>query len=247
MVTFIRCIRSDCYKFKHTSMLLIHGLIPLGTALLFLGYYSTSSWKVDIKISGFLEVLSISFPLIIGLICSKAIEQEGQAGGFQVMLCNIKSRTVAYASKLALLLLLGTCSIALAVLVFALGFKAAPGILYLKAVGILVAGNFFLYILHQFVSFQYGRGASIGLGIAESLISALALTGLGDGKWYYIPCAWSVRLNDYLVYIWVNPSSTAIGNAEIEKGLLIALLTSCIALFVSFLWFQNWEGRKTYE
>lgn len=247
MAILIRCIRSDCQKLRRTFILWIHILVPVMTAVLFLAYYSVSAWKPETKLSGFLELIAVAFPLIIGLICGKAIEQEGQAGSFQTMLCGIKSRTVAYTSKLVLLLLLGTFSIALAVGAFALGFKTAPPMLYLKAAGILVVGNIFLYILHQFVSLQYGSGASIGLGIAESLISALALTGLGDGKWYYIPCAWSARLCSYLVYIWANPSSAAIGNAEIEKGLLIAICASFAALIASLLWFRNWEGRKTYE
>ena len=36
MLALIHCIRSDCYKFKHTFMLWIHVLIPLVTVTLFL-------------------------------------------------------------------------------------------------------------------------------------------------------------------------------------------------------------------
>lgn len=247
MVALIRCIRSDCQKLRHTFMLWIHIFVPVITSLLFLAYYSVSPWKPESKLSGFLEFIAIAFPLMIGLICGKEMEQEGRAGSFQTMLCGIKSRATAYSSKLVLLIFMGTFSIALAVGIFALGFQTAPSTLYLKAGGMLAAGNVFLYILHQFVSFQYGSGASIGLGIAESLICAIALTGLGDDKWYYIPCAWSARLCDYLMYTWVYPSSSAIGNAQIETGLLIAICASLAAFLASLLWFQNWEGRKTYE
>ena len=38
-------------------------------------------------------------------------------------------------------------------------------------------------MLHLFVSFQFGKGASIGLGIVEALLVALLLTGLGDRIW----------------------------------------------------------------
>lgn len=247
MITLIRCIRSDFYKFRHTSMLWIHLLIPLGVSAMFLAYYSASSWKHDSKISGFLEVLAISFPLIIGLISGKAIDEEGQAGSFQAMLSGIKSRSMLYLSKLIVLLLLGTFSIALAVGTFALGFKTLPSILYLKAAGMLIETNIFIYILHVFISLEYGRGASVGLGIVESLVSALALTGLGDGRWYYIPCTWGARLCDYLVYTWVNPSGASLGSAEIEKWLLIAFFAICISLLASLIWFRNWEGRKFYD
>ena len=73
-------------------MLWIHALIPLTAAILFIAYYSMSSWKAEAKISGYFEVIGVAFPLIIGLITGKAAEQEGQAGSFQTMLCGVKSR-----------------------------------------------------------------------------------------------------------------------------------------------------------
>lgn len=227
-------------------MLWIHILIPLVTAALFLVYYSVSPWKPDLKISGYFELIGASFPLVIGLVCSKAIEQEGQAGSFQTMLCGIKSRTLAYSSKLIVMLLMGILSIALAIGIFAVGFKTAPSLMYLKAAGLLIAGSVFLYILHLFVSLKYGRGASIGLGIVESLVSFLALTGLGDQAWYYIPCTWSARFADDMVYTWLNPAK-GFGSLEIQKGLLIVLPASILAVVLVILWFQNWEGRKTYD
>jgi ABC-2 type transport system permease protein len=137
-------------------------------------------------------------------------------------------------------------AIAIATSVFAAGFQTAPEILYVKAAGLLIAGSVFLYILHLFVSLRFGRGASIGLGIVESLISALALTGLGDGKWYYIPCTWSARLCDCLVFIWNNPSQ-AVGYTEIEKCMMVAIPATITAFVISLFWFQRWEGSRSNE
>lgn len=227
-------------------MLWIHLLIPLGTAAAMLAYYSVSPWKPEAKISGYFELIGVSFPLIIGLVCSKAIEQEEQAGSFQTMLCGIKSRAAAYSSKLVVMGLMGILSITVAIGIFAVGFKTAPALMYLKAAGLLIAGSLFLYILHMFVSLQYGRGASIGLGITESLISALALTGLGDKIWYYLPCTWSARFCDNLVYSWLYPAKTY-GYAQTQRGLMITIPATVIAFVLSLLWFKYWEGRKTYE
>jgi lantibiotic protection ABC transporter MutG family permease subunit len=134
----------------------------------------------------------------------------------------------------------------IAIGVFAVGFQTIPGMMYVKAVGLLITGSAFIYILHLFVSLRYGRGTSIGLGIVESLISALALTGLGDGKWYYIPCTWSARLCDNLVYTWLNPSID-FGYKEIQKCVIIAVPSTTAAFIISLFWFKSWEGRKSYE
>lgn len=144
------------------------------------------------------------------------------------------------------MVLLGILSITLAVGMFAVGFKTAPTLMYLKAAGLLITGSLFLYILHLFVSLRYGRGASIGLGITESLISALALTGLGDKIWYYLPCTWSARFCDNLVYSWLYRAK-AFGYAETERCLIIAVPATVFAFVLSLLWFKNWEGRKTYD
>ncbi|AFA46964.1 lantibiotic immunity ABC transporter MutG family permease subunit [Acetobacterium woodii] len=247
MAMLWRSFRSDFLKFKRTSIGWIHIVIPVVVASLFLFYYAVSAWEPMAKLSGFLEVISIGFPLMIGLICGIAVDQEWQAGGAQVMLRETKSRAIAYSSKFLLLFLMGAFSVMVTVGIFAIGFKTVPLLFYVKTVGILMVANSFLYILHLLVSFLYGKGASIGLGIGESLISALALTGLGDGRWYYLPCAWSVRLNDYLVYIWDQPASATIGKIEIVRGLVIALVVAGIGFWVSLRWFKKWDGRKSFE
>jgi len=227
-------------------MLWIHILIPLAAAVLFVGYYSVSPWNAEAKISGYFEVIGAAFPLMIGLISGKSVEQERQSGNFQTMLCGVKSRSAAYTSKLIVLLMPGIIAIAIAIGVFATGFQTAPGVIYVKAAGLLIAGSVFPYILHLFISLRFGRGASIGLGIVESLISALALTGLGDRGWYYIPCTWSARLCDCLVSIWINPSQ-AIGYAEIEKCMTVAIPATIAAFLISLLWFQRWDGSRSNE
>ena len=240
----MRCIRSDFYKFKHTSMIWIHLFIPLVIAALFSVYYCVSPWKADAKMSGYFEAIGIGFPIIIGLVCGKAAEQESEAGCFQNIMCLIKSRAVVYASKLIVMLLLSVFAVTIATGVFWAGFRAAPFSVYMKAGALLFTGSVFIYILHLFISVKFGRGASIGLGIFESLISALAITGLGDGVWYYIPCTWSARLCDNLIYGWFYHAETA-GHIEICTCFKVLIPSVIVAFALSLLWFRRFEGRKT--
>lgn len=244
MTVLIRCIRSDFRKMKHTFLLWIHILLPAAVSFAFISYYSVSAWKTETKITVFLETLSIAFPLVIGLICGNAAEQEEQAGNYQVMLSSIRSKTAVYLGKLLGLLLLGTAAVMLAVGIFAAGFGKYPLALYGKAAGILLLGNAFGYVLHLFISLQYGKGASTGLGMTESLISALMLTGLGDRIWQVIPCAWGARISSYLLYIQIHPESAMQGNMEIRRGLLTAAAVFLAGLALSILWFGNWEGKE---
>ncbi|MBW9146499.1 lantibiotic immunity ABC transporter MutG family permease subunit [Clostridium sp. CM027] len=247
MVALLRCIKSDFYKLRHTSILRIHLFIPLAGAFMFLLYYYGTSKNSIMDIEGYLDALAIAFPLLIGLISGIVIEQEEQAGGFQVMLCTSKSKCTTYLSKLIFLLLLGSFSIALAVGVFALGFHVLPYLFYLKAGAALIIGNIFLYILHVFISLQFGKGASTGLGVSGSLISALMLTGLGDYIWHFVPWAWSVRLCNSMVNKLNYPAFSAEIALDMQKGLFVMLFAICIAFVASLFWFRKWEGRKSYE
>ncbi|MCB2314144.1 lantibiotic immunity ABC transporter MutG family permease subunit [Clostridium tagluense] len=243
MVALLRCIKSDFYKLRHTSILWIHLLIPLAGALIFLLYYHMTSKSSIMDISTYLEALAIAFPLLIGLISGIVIEQEQQAGNFQVLLTTSKLKCTTYLSKLILLLLLGFFSVALAVGTFALGFHVVPHLFYLKAAGALFIGNIVIYILHVFISIQFGKGASAGIGVSGSLISALMLTGLGDNIWHFIPWSWSGRFCDYLVFELVSHSVAL----DTKQGVFIMLFALCITFVASLFWFQKWEGRKSYE
>ena len=53
---------------------------------------------------------------------------------------------------------------------------------YYKETLIVFSSNILLYMIQYLVVFYFGKGASIGIGIIGSLISALMLTGLGDGN-----------------------------------------------------------------
>ena len=60
-------------------------------------------------------------------------------------------------------------------------------------------------MIQYLVVFYFGKGASIGIGIIGSLISALMLTGLGDGIWQVIPWAYSMRLSSYFILLLCQP------------------------------------------
>ncbi|MBU3188166.1 lantibiotic immunity ABC transporter MutG family permease subunit [Clostridium bowmanii] len=247
MITLLRCIKSDFYKLRHTSILWIHLLIPLAGAFTFLLYYHITAKNSIGDIKTYLEVLAIAFPLLIGLISGIVIDQEELAGNFQVLLTTSKLKCTTYLSKLIILLLLGSFSIILAVGIFALGFHVVPCLFYLKAAGALVLGNIFIYILHVFISLQFGKGASTGIGVSGSLISALMLTGLGDYIWHFIPWAWGVRFCDNMIYQLIYSSFSTEFASDSQNGLFIMLFAICIAFASSLCWFRKWEGRKSYE
>lgn len=248
-----RLLRADLLKTKRTSLLLIHLLVPAVGAGLFLAYYSFSPWNPIEKASGYLQVLAIAFPTLIGLVCSMAAEQESATGNFQGMLTASTAKILAFISKLFLLLLFGFGAIFFASGAFGWGFSEilhqdTLGIrFYLIGASILFGSNLFLYVLHLFVSLRFGKGASIGLGIVESLLSALLLTGLGDGIWPFIPCGWGVRF----VSLWTtHASGSRIMPAfvsELRTGTWICIFAALLAFILACVWFWRWEGRKSEE
>ncbi|WP_223552776.1 lantibiotic immunity ABC transporter MutG family permease subunit [Lysinibacillus sphaericus] len=246
----LRLLRAELLKTKRTPFLLTHLIVPIIISGLFLAYYSYSPWNFAWKISGYFQALSCGFPIIIGLVCAMAAEQEANAGHFQGMLTATKIKIVAYLSKLILLLLFSFGAILLSFGIFSIGFiellhEDTFGYQFYFIAGCILFVSFaFLYILHLFVSLHFGKGASIGLGIVGSLIVALLLTGLGDGIWSFIPYGWG----GHFISLWeMKESGLDLSTVEIglQEGIIASICGTLFALVLSCLWFWKWEGRKT--
>ena len=104
-----------------------------------------------------------------------------------------------------------------------------------------------IYLIHLFVGMSFGKGASMGLGIAGSLIAALMITGLGDATWKYIPWAWGVRAMDYTVLAWDSPQLYVQVKTDFFSGMIISVCCTVCLLIASLVWFHGWEGGKNSE
>ena len=76
MIEFKKLIKADIIKFKSTQIPWMHLYIPILGLIIFLSYYSYTPWTSFSKISAYLQVLSITFPMLIGIITSIVAEQE---------------------------------------------------------------------------------------------------------------------------------------------------------------------------
>lgn len=251
MLQLIKLIKADIMKLKSTQMIWMHLYIPLLGLIIFLGYYSITPWSNFSKISVYLQVLCIIFPILIGIITSMVADQEYTAGGFQNILVSSEPKYLTFTSKLILFLSLGTLSTVLAVMGFYIGYSFIDNNIYpiyinLAVVGILMGSNVFLYILHFFLSFRFSKGVSIGVGIAESLASALFLTGMGDGRWPFVPSSWSIRFVESLLVKYQNGGSIFI-DPDLHLGIIISIVVTTLSFVIMIVWFTRWEGNKLEE
>jgi ABC-2 type transport system permease protein len=249
MVQFFRLVRADFQKIKRSSLLWIHILVPIFIAAAFVAYYSFSPVKEVSKISGYFEVLSIGFPLIIGIVTSNALEKEEEAANFQQLL-TAECRMAGFLSKIVMLFLLELFSLFIAAGVFAAGMKFSKvdnlisAAIYGKIVLLLFSSMIFLYFLHVLCSLKFGSGASIGLGIGESLISALMLTGLGDKIWKWIPCAFGVRFSDYYIALNANTTNRAYIMGDFKSGICTCTVMTTVIIIISVVFFYSFDGRS---
>lgn len=247
MRVFFNLIRSDFQKIRRTPMIWIHIVLSVLIAVMFIFYYRFSHVSNSFKVSGYLEIISIGFPLIIGIVADMAVDQEAMAGNFQSLLMT-RYKLRSFFSKICMLLLLALFSLVLSVGIFAFGMhfiihdNLFSGIFYIKIILILFFSILFLYFFHMICSFRLGSGASIGLGIAESLVSALMLTGLGDRIWKFIPCSFSVRFSDY--YVLVNSHNLGIPMQEFKTGICSCILMTSAIIAISTFCFYCFEGRS---
>ena len=251
MIEFKKLIKADIIKFKSTQIPWMHLYIPILGLIIFLSYYSYTPWTSFSKISAYLQVLSITFPMLIGIITSIVAEQEYIAGGFKNILIASETKNLIIMSKFTLCLLFGSLSTILAVVGFYIGYSFIDSNIYpiyinLAIVAILIGSNIFLYILHLFLSFRFSKAVSIGVGIAESLVAALFLTGMGDGRWPFLPSSWSIRFTSSLLMKYQSAEDILL-DQDLKLGIIISIVLTFISFVIMLVWFKNWEGNRTEE
>ncbi|MCC0703412.1 lantibiotic immunity ABC transporter MutG family permease subunit [Clostridioides sp. ES-S-0049-02] len=251
MAQLIRLFNSDLIKLKRTYIVLIHFCIALVGIGLFLGYYNISGYDSISKIVAYLQVIAIAFPLLSSIMCSMCVEQEYYSGNYKHILTSSNPKYLTIISKYVILICLGFGATLVSVLGFEFGIDTIFNnnhftlSFYMISILILAGSNLFEYILHLFLSLRFGKGTSIGVGIVETLLSALLLTGLGDGIWQYIPCAWGVRF----VSVWASFSSSK-EIESIQEFQSIGLICGFATIFtfaILCIWFSKWEGKKSEE
>lgn len=260
-MSMIRYIRADFLKIRHTVLLWTHLVLPVLAITVFLWYYAKSPVDAPEKVQVYLQAVSLVFPLVIGILCPFVVGQEESAGNYQVFLGTARLKWSSFFSKWMALTILAFCSVCLTVGGFAVGYTVIlkenpfPVRVYASMIIIIWGCQMFVYLFHLFLSFQYSRGVSVGMGIFEVLISALFLTNLGDRIWIFIPCSWSGRLCDYLL-LYTRYKEGADGTvlataeqvlSEWNKGITAVILMTCMAVLCSVIWFHYYEGRNIHD
>lgn len=241
-------LKADFMKMRHTAFFPVHILVPLLGNVLFLVYFMISPWEPAGKVQAYLEVVSIAFPLIGAVVTAMAAEQEAMAGGFKEMLSQQYPRWKVWISKFIMLFLSGMAVAVFTIGTFWLGFRSLPGTgqvdfsLFAWAAVIIICCQVIMYTIHLMVGIRFGRGALMGLAVVECLVTALMLTGLGDGIWGFLPCSWGARLCDYFLLYYPQGQMEMFLDAGKPAGMFIATM---VVFLISLVFISRFEGRKS--
>ena len=249
-MAILRGIRSEFIKLHHTSILWLHLLIPLLGAAVFTLYFSLyPTIANEQKMALVLELTATVFPIVISVICGMMATLEEKAAGFQAMLSDRNGRVIPYFNKLATAVLLGVTATTMLISMTLLGLslisldQVAYDRFVIAAMGMFI-GSIPLYIIQMFLSIKWGLGSSVFVGIIGSLVSIM-FSNVETASWVYIPFAWGMKIMQNLIKL--NPLSINSFEGKFISELGIITIFSFIFLFVSFVWFQRWEQRKSFE
>lgn len=249
MNELIRGIRAEVLKMRHTFLYPFYAAVPILGSTVFLLYYRFAGRSEQAQAAGYAEVIGIALPFVISVVCAGNIGLEEQ-NHFQVFLGSYVNRRKEFWIKWLVLLGLGFLAISGAVAFFGAGYHFVLGKegisagAYMGLVMVLFAGSMPLCLEHLFLNLMFSRTVSQCAGAAEFLLSALFLTGLGDGRWQFFPCTWSARGAALLLNRAAQRETGGIGFVEIKGTVVICLLLSFLMCVIIEVWFRFFEGRQ---
>lgn len=241
----LRMVKGEWQKMRHTPLLYLHFWIPLLSLAVFLPYFWYARREPEKEVYAYVEVLGTAYPLLSAVISQLSVELE-EPGHCQLLFLGSGRKWKALAGKWAALLLLSFGSAMLAEAGFGLLYGILTGdypfhmqVYFLLALA-LWGGQVSVYLLHLMLGLVFGRGASIIIGVGEAVLAALLLTGLGDGRWMFIPCAFSGRWSSYMLLYERNLKVAA----DFKRGFMVSGIVVVLVAAAVFVWFHFYEGRR---
>lgn len=251
MIQFKNYLKVDLYKFLKSKISISHLLIPIIGLILMLAYFTLSSWSEIEKVSAYIQVISMAFPLIISIVITMVYEQEEESG-FQYFLSTPNKRYIPHVSKLFLLFSFGIIATMISVFGFGIVFNLIDKdkfsmIFYFILTIIMFISNIPLYMLQYLVVFYFGKGASIGMGILGSLVAALMMTGIGEGLWFILPWGYSIRLSSCFFQYVITNKLNLILQSEVKLAIISLIVFTIISITILIAFSRYWEGKKEYS
>lgn len=242
-------VRAELVKMRHTFLYGLHIAAPVLGSVIFLLYYRVSGWNEIAQISGFVEIIGIALPFAISLVCAGNVNLE-EENHFQTFLGSSAHKWQAFLAKWLVLLGLGFLAVLSAIFLFAAGYHFGLGKdgiskeAYVMLAVILCLGCIPLYLEHLFLNLMFSKAVSLGVGVAEFLLSSLFITGLGNGRWQFFPCTWSTRGSLlFLTYVSQKEKGDYL-ITEMQYSSIICFLLTAVIYAIIKRWFYFYEGRQ---
>lgn len=248
MISFRNYLRSDWYKFWKSRIGIVHFCIPIVGLTLMLSYFSISLWSELEKVSAYIQVISMIFPLMISIVVAMVYEQE-ETGSFQYFTVTPSRRYIPHVSKLVLLFVFGLIATIISVLGFGvifnfIGKEHISIMFYLEEIVTIFASNIPLYMIQYLVIFCSGKGLVIGMGIIGSLVSALMVTGIGDKIWFVFPWGYSIRLSSYLFQYRIMNNWNLTLKGQVDIAIISIIVFIAIGVISLIILSNYWEGKR---
>lgn len=221
----------------------------IGAGIMLLYASLTSVTDIN-KIAAFFQVVAISYPLAVSVVCDIVAEQEENAGHYQNIL-TLPNRKIFILSALLILAFFSLISVIGVATIFYIMLPVTGTIMPLPFWKFIVP-SFILwgcsissYAFYLWLAFRFGRSICIGIGVIEVLLTALLQTGLGTGIWYVLPCGIGIHLADYfLKSLYYFTQGT---DKEIEIAIISCVIYTVVFVGMLIIWFAHYNGKRTMD
>lgn len=253
----MKLLSSEWLKTRHTLIRWLIFFLPIFMSACIIIYLANrNSIAIDtIYQTYFIICSAILIPIETGILTGFYVQEEELAGNFNGVLSTGIPRRKIYVGKFVFLVVSLTISYALTTLIICIGLSIVlpQGFntpLFLTASLLSLIGTLPILAIHLWISFAFGIGASVGVGILGILVAVLmGTTNLGNNIWYFLPWTYPVKMSMFPLAL-LAPSSQMIANKIIIQFILcisLSLVLSILFLLFGIIWFEKWEGRKNVE